>query len=74
MHVLQVLDEATGLYFYYNVRTGVSQWRKPRCLGSLDIPVSVTPRSPYGPTTTPLHDTGIFPSPVLAASWWQLYW
>ena len=51
----KVFDDASQRYFYYNKRTGRSQWTKPKVLGAFDIPVtefpeesvrSATPRTP----------------------------
>jgi hypothetical protein len=42
----KVLDPTTGKYFYYNTKTGESQWTKPVNLGSEDVPLSA--RDPAG--------------------------
>jgi hypothetical protein len=34
----KVHDKATDRYYYYDTRTGVSSWHKPRVLGRDDIP------------------------------------
>ncbi len=33
----KVFDQVTGRFFYYNTRTGVSSWHKPRGLGSEEL-------------------------------------
>lgn len=34
----KIRDPDTGAYYYFNTRTGVSTWTKPRLLGSSDLP------------------------------------
>jgi hypothetical protein len=33
-------DEDSGLYYYYNKRTGQSTWTKPKVLGEIEVPLS----------------------------------
>ncbi|CAK4690505.1 hypothetical protein LEN26_007394 [Aphanomyces euteiches] len=40
----KVFDPETNMFFYYNEKTGMSQWAKPTLLGSDDI--QATPRPP----------------------------
>jgi hypothetical protein len=54
----KVYDEATCRYFYYNVRTGVSTWAKPRLMGPYDIPVTTTPRTPTTPVPAARKKSG----------------
>ena len=40
------MDPVSGEYFYYNTKSGESQWVKPKNLGSDDVPMSA--RDPTG--------------------------
>lgn len=33
----KIRDPITGAYFYFNVRTGESSWKKPKLLGNRDL-------------------------------------
>lgn len=35
----QVFDPASGMYFYYNAKTGESKWEKPKALGDEEVKV-----------------------------------
>ena len=61
----KVLDPDSGRYFYFNLRTGVSQWHKPKILGKLDIPVTTTPRTTDHRTARPTTAPGAGWSPFL---------
>ena len=39
-------DEATGTYYYENLKTGVSQWEKPKILKNKEVEVYVKPPTP----------------------------
>ena len=38
----KLLDDESGQYYYFNIKTGTSIWTKPSCLGTLDV---LSPRS-----------------------------